>query len=785
MGELPDLGVEGQVAPVPRPHLVRGRAVGPTPWLHPHTRILDLGAPDAAIARHFAAAGLDRYLALVPPNRLQQVRRSAGDLAPRFVAGTATALSRCNADLLILRGDGARLLWDPAGLERFHFVAVERSRSSASLEAQVAGLAWRLARRVEPMGAHRWGDTQVQLFKLPGQDQPSTRTYFSPAWGPAGLAQRLEHAGLRYAVLRWFDLLPRIEPGEDLDILVHDQDVDAFRALVESEPGTQPIDLYSVSGLPSSDYQDSAYYPPDLARELISRAVRHRSGFMVPSPIDHLNSLAYHAAYHKGPRAGFPSEAAGPGLPDPEHDYVAVIAQLAEAVGLAAPTTFEGLDRYLASVGWRPPADAIRRLSTSNSWAELLVLENGGPGRPRQRLAGAAELSVFLVRERALEVLEREQLLREFDHFGFDVLHDEVLTDDGRALAARKLRGGNWGKGPFPRSGGDPAMLVVALHYSPSPPYPWMRERYPHLTNAETYELKIELRRIVDECVPASKQFNPVHSSDNTAEAWEYLEVTVPHRLAAIQTEALRRSAAYAAPDAVIRTLSQGRRARVDVVATPTGLAVRKTFVPAFLRYFEREVAALRELHGRIAAVPELIETGPNWFTMPYYRDRLSASGGLLPLPLLREMVSVLRELYDEGLDVVDAKPGNFVLDPAHGLKLVDLEFLHRYHGDAPAFGRSMNFVGPGPGFEGDLPVGDMSYESRWLPAAGIPLDVLVGRSVTRMLAYRTATLLRHLTVAPGAPPRRILSRTISVARRTRSRAGRVIARRARQPVGR
>src|SRR5690606_31420120 len=135
--------------------------------------------------------------------------------------------------------------------------------------------------------------------------------------------------------------------------------------------------------------------------------------------------------------------------------------------------------------------------------------------------------------------------------------------------------------------------------------------------------------------------------------------------------------------------------------------------------------------------------------------------------------VAVLRQVYDAGFDVVDAKPQNFLHDPVQGLKLIDLEFLHDYGETRPPFAQSANFVGPWPGFEGDLPVGDLSYESRWLPWTGLPVDVLVNGSLLEQRASRARYVLRRLTVERGSPPRRLLARGRSVARHARWLAGR------------
>ncbi|WP_336728070.1 hypothetical protein [Cellulosimicrobium cellulans] len=741
----------------------------PTPALPPGTRVLDLGARDGAVATDLRAVGLDRYLGLVDPEHLEAARRAAGDLADRLhPVPTPDVAARCSTDLLILRADHARVLWTVRDLGHLRHLAVERGAGVQGLEARLATLVGRAGGRLAPRGRAFWGGRAFDLYRLPPPHGPAPRTYFSPVWGASGLATRLKEAGLRYAVLRWFESLPVIEPGEDLDVLVADDDVDALRGLLESEPGTMPVDLYSVSGLEASDYQGAAYYPPALAEQVLDRAVVHESGFLVPSPQDHLHSLAYHAVYHKGRRSGLPSRGLGPAETAPEHDYPAELRRLARGQGVALDPWYEDVDAYLGSVGWRPPTDALRRLSAGNAWARGLLASD------HDARLGDAELAVFLVREATLAVVPAEQVEAVLDRFGFDVLLATDLDPAVRERAATALRGGNWGRGPFPRSGGEPVRMVVALHYAPEEPYDWLRERYPHLTNAETFEAKSEVRRLVEQRVAERDRFNPLHSSDNTAEAWEYLDVIAPDAVETVRAEAERRAAQHVAPPGTVRTLSVGRRARVDVVAGTDGrLVVRKTFAPPFARFLDRELTALRELGGRVDAVPPLVAAGPDWFECPFYEDtlrRATAPSGerLLPLAVVRDMVEVLRELHGLGYDLVDAKPGNFVLDPAHGLKVVDFEFLHRYDDAMPPFARAVGLVGPGPEFPGDVPVGEMGYDARWLAATGLPLDVLVDGSVVAQHLARTRYRLRLLTVLPGSPPRRVARRARATARHAR-----------------
>jgi hypothetical protein len=50
----------------------------------------------------------------------------------------------------------------------------------------------------------------------------------------------LNRRGVRYAVLRWFETLPDVDPGEDIDILVADEDLPELRSLLGSHRVARP-----------------------------------------------------------------------------------------------------------------------------------------------------------------------------------------------------------------------------------------------------------------------------------------------------------------------------------------------------------------------------------------------------------------------------------------------------------------------------------------------------------------------------------------------------------------
>jgi hypothetical protein len=737
-------------------------------------RVIDVGATGPEVARALTAAGA-RYLGLVPPRRLAEVRAAAGELAERFhPLESADVVTRCSTDMLILRRGYGRLLWWLRDLRGVRYVAVEHERG-VGLERRAAEAVGRLRGRTRPAGGYTCAGRRFDVIEVRAPRVARARHYLSPVWGVGGLGRRLEERGLSHVVLRWFEDLPRLQPGEDLDLLVADADLAAVHELLAEEPGTIAVDVYSETGRPGADFRGVAYYPPALARLLLDRAERRPGGWCVPAPREHFLSLAHHAVYHKGERSGLASALFPDRHPDPEHDYEAVLAALAREVGADVALTLEGLDEYLHEHGWRPPPDAVRRLATANEWARRRFR--------REELASPEppEPAVFLVRARTLDVLDLSEVMGALAAYGFEALRVVELDPAASARCAGQLRGGNWDRGPFPRSGGGPAVAVVALHYGPRPPAPWVRERYPDLSNGDVLKAKLRVRDLVAARVPEDAGFNPMHSSDNEAEAWEYVEVVVPAEAAALRAEVERRRAEYRTEVPVVRELSRGRRAKVELVRHDRGVAVRKTFAPSAHAFLERELAGLQELAPHVA-VPAVLATGPSWFLTPFYENRLRLGdrpgGRLVPLHVAREMVAVLRRIHALGVDLVDVKPQNFLRERG-GLRLLDLEFLHRYDGAAPPFERMYGFVGVPQGFAGDVPLADdLSYEARWLPYTGLTLDQLLHAPRWAQHAHRAVFRARRLLTGSWTPLRRVGGPVRRRTRATLRRARQVLRRR-------
>jgi hypothetical protein len=286
----------------------------------------------------------------------------------------------------------------------------------------------------------------------------------------------------------------------------------------------QAVDLYSVCGAPGADYQKLPYYPPYLAEQLLKRSVMHRDLCAVPSPRDHFLSLAYHALYHKGTASGLPASGQSePTASRTEHDYASILERMAKRLGITVPITLADLDAYLDREGWRPPHDMLVRLSRKNKWLRALVKHAVDDETD-------AGLAVFLVRREALSRGGVKRAAKLIAEHGFQV-SETIMIDPLRIESvARSIRGGNWGQGPWPVSGGPPVAAIVA--YDPAPIRPTRRERRksPFLANARLLR-KDQIRDAFNAKHPASKHCNVIHSSDNGREARDYLRVIMPERV--------------------------------------------------------------------------------------------------------------------------------------------------------------------------------------------------------------------------------------------------------------
>ena len=545
-----------------------------------------------------------------------------------------------------------------------------------------------------------------------------------PGISLADFFRELNKKNARYCVLRWFDGLPAVAPGEDVDLLIADDDLPALEGLLtrEHHPETTPFDVYSTSGLPGAAFRGLPYYPPALAVRILENARMHVSGARVPAPLDHFYSLAYHVVYHKGPASRL-EEGGG------DHDYQSVLTELGREVGIVFEPTLRGLDRCLAESGWRPPLDTLVKLAKQNSFCGVLVEESLARA---PRLPG---LAVFVVRDLGVEVGATACIREEIERVGFEVLAEVALNGDERERARDEIRGGNWSKGPFGQSAGGPAVLLAAFDAFPSEVDEAMAKEHPGSDNLLVHLAKRKVRRRFNDGKSSDQQANIIHASDSATHAWHYLDLVNPAVAESVAAKVRERLAWLARQETsgVERTLTRfGNRAKVELVRRADGTrVVRKIFRPQHLRFLKFETEALTELarHDTKNVIPPLLASGEGWLEIPFYEEVPFGRRGwdLLPLAYVRQVFEAARAFQSADFVLFDFNPHNLLLTRDAGVKLIDFEHVRKVDGSGRVeFAQSMTIAGPTPGLAEEVNV--RLLEDRWYRATGLyPRQILLG----------------------------------------------------------
>jgi hypothetical protein len=515
---------------------------------------IEIGVRNADLALALRQEGYSKYLGVSGDlQRVSQLQAKHPELAaqltcshrPKLVAGN-------NAEVLILSGRSMLHLWRYRSVRHSQWVAWRCGLSLLSLIALLGCFCYSLFKR--------YGRPQIVTLRL--SDGRTRRMFVSRVLrhkgcrqrsrhfiphgpGLAGLFQQFDRHAVRYAVLRWFDTLPEIDPNEDVDLLVDDRSLDNVLKILYSQPGIQPCDVYSESGLAGSAYCGTPYYPPKVARWILDGAVRHNGLCKVPNAWDYFHSLAYHAVYHKGASSHLE---AGNSLPKakgtPEHDYAGILRNMSEQLEIRSQISLEGLHAHLQRNGWGPSPEMLVRLAgacPSNGWLTTLA------GRQEPHLHNQG-LTVFVIRREAVRRSLAEQIIGEIEKSGFEILATSELLPEEVEQAAARSRGGNWEAGePYQRPGGPPAIAVIAYDRQPLPPSRRQRRKFPQRTNARIF-VKESIRDAIVAELPENERFNALHSSDNAAEAWHLIEVLAPRLMEEIQAR-LRRNHGTTAAD--------------------------------------------------------------------------------------------------------------------------------------------------------------------------------------------------------------------------------------------
>jgi len=540
-----------------------------------------------------------------------------------------------------------------------------------------------------------------QLFGLVSNGRP--RRYLRPNVTVYEFFEHLNRHDCNYVVLRWWELILDDSTDEDIDMLICDDDFSLIYALTVPYPTPIALDVYTIYGTHGGRFADTPYFPIELSLKLLTNRRLYNKLIWIPNPMAHFLSLIYHAMFHK--LEFLDRGSAGSGKKDhaeTDHNYPMAIETVLETLECKESLKRLKYAEILESFGCYPPPDVISMLSRKNRNTLHLYprLYSNIRGLP---------ISLFIIRESALMsgMLTSISTFLE-DTYMFEIVASFALTEAHVKDLSFSMRGMNWGNGPYPNSGGLPAYALVVIDYYPQPVTSQAMQRvFPCLTNVRFHDCKLRIRELVNAKLGYFKSFNPIHSTDNEYEALWYLKrITTKQRyddiLAKISLKRSANSNAYP----LVKTLSQGRRSKVELICYNQELAVKKTFRNSATFQFNSELLAYRTLSKSINCIPRLLYHNANYIITTYskpvvlpanssYRDEAIARSDLI--------VRFLYDLWSLGYAHMNFTPNNVLLT-ADGIQIIDFEFLYHYCYPKPSFSSSFDIVGPPQDFMAPIP---------------------------------------------------------------------------------
>ena len=329
--------------------------------------------------------------------------------------------------------------------------------------------------------------------------------------------EKANQTKINYVVLRWYENLPFVEPGEDFDILVANEDCKRLNSLLRigniQNKSFIKCDVYPVNNTKGF----IAYYPPFLAQRCLENRTLDKSGVWILEPRTYFFALAYHAVFHKGYSSGLKTKYKSAVATDLEHDYDSVLRKLALQASIECTDyTLEGLESLLKENDWVPPMDIYFRRSQKNPWLYDRLLDCI-PDTWLNRKG----LVCFILRELGNTEKWHRHVCELIEEADATIIKEVSLSDTEKDIFGKYTRGGDWGKGPFKQSGGRPARVIIAKKQETG------KDTLPH--GVVEYEwvkiIKERVREDYNKSVPYVKNSNILHSTDNGVEASYYISI--------------------------------------------------------------------------------------------------------------------------------------------------------------------------------------------------------------------------------------------------------------------
>lgn len=551
------------------------------------------------------------------------------------------------------------------------------------------------------------------------------RKYIPYNLGIEGFFECLNNRDIEYVILRWFEDLPEWPEGEDIDILIKDEDIDKILDLFSKSPEGIPMDTYTLKGSRGCSFGPAGpYYPPSLGEKILQNKTLFKNKFYVPNPRYHFLSLIYHITYHKAEKSGIPiGETRGARYLERDHNYIEILNSFQQRDELGDNINLTELHNYLKTNNFNPRLDTLRKLYIIDHSEFLLEIANN----EKDKGIEPHDLIVFIVREWAFKNDMVQLIIDNIADNNLDIISYYYLKNKDKKRVAKHIRGGNWSKGPYPSNGGYPQLIITAFDYHPKHLTFDAKSSHPFVTNENVF-IKNKVRDIINNKKIFTRWANSLHSSDDFTEAKEYIDIISPELFKIISNRINERKNLYNTKDKVIETLdSNNTRSKTEVIRYDGELAVKKTYKKGRSRFLEREIYSYRYLSKSVPYIPSIISSDESSVVIPYYENILKGKTleerNRILKKYKREIIEFLKMMYNEGYAIIDFNPGNIIITPENEVKIIDYEFLYKYEIKPESFYKSYDIAGVPKKFSGDLPKGvippGVTYKTTWRKILG------------------------------------------------------------------
>lgn len=320
----------------------------------------------------------------------------------------------------------------------------------------------------------------------------------------------MDHKNFSYVFLRGIESFENGFPAwgskKDVDLLVDDRAIEELYAQYGAIKKTKGVkcDIYSPSGHLDSGYLGFPYFPERLAHEMLNSRRMHKDKFYVPSAKARLKSLIYSVTYHKGSVSKIHINDA---TQSSKSKYIPELSRLMDQTNIQIPFTLIDFHKYLQSENLAISYDRL-----------VAYVQNDFKHHRKDHFFARimhdmvdGEMNLYFIRKTTVKNGRTEQFLNHLrEHF--EIVYQKNVPFWTRLLKMKHIRGNKW------RRGGKPYIAVVVYDHNPTPLSEEEKTNQPHVLNRNQFN-KQQWRLDFVENNPVKKSANPIHSTDNEAEA--------------------------------------------------------------------------------------------------------------------------------------------------------------------------------------------------------------------------------------------------------------------------